>query len=222
MPGPLTAATFWRQAPSPARASPSRQPHRRPGHTPEPRRPAGRHRLRQRQRFRNADGKTCVQLAFERMTAGGDVLDASSPASTSSSSTRGHERRIRRAAQRGRHRPAGFLGHARTPPTGRGRGRLEGVRTPSLVAKAVMDNTDITCWSPPAPSSSLGNWASPSSPTSTRSAPARCGSSGSAGSTRSLARPETAAGGGAARGAADGPRRPDRPDHFYGTINCDG
>jgi N4-(beta-N-acetylglucosaminyl)-L-asparaginase len=39
---------------------------------------------------------------------------------------------------------------------------IEGVRTPSLVAKAVMEMTDYTCWSARGCRSSRATWASPS------------------------------------------------------------
>ena len=52
------------------------------------------------------------------------------------------QRRLRRAAERGRSGPARFVLHARSTRRAGGVGALEGVRTPSLVAKAVMDLTD--------------------------------------------------------------------------------
>jgi N4-(beta-N-acetylglucosaminyl)-L-asparaginase len=92
---------------------------------------------------RNADGKTCVQLAFERMTAGGDVLDALvagvnivelDPEDTSVGygglpNAEGIVQ-LDSSVMHGPRRQAGAVA------------ALEGVRTPSLVAKAVMDNTD--------------------------------------------------------------------------------
>jgi N4-(beta-N-acetylglucosaminyl)-L-asparaginase len=62
---------------------------------------------------------------------------------------------------------------------------IEGVRTPSLVAKAVMDTPTITCWSARARRSSRGPWASRSRTTSTPRTRAGCGWNGSAASTRS-------------------------------------
>ena len=83
--------------------------------------------------------ETGVQRAFQLMTSGGDVLDAFiagvnlvelDPQKTASATA---------AAQRRRRRAARLLLHARAGEARRRRGQLEGVRTPSLVAKAVME-----------------------------------------------------------------------------------
>ena len=92
---------------------------------------------------RNGDGKTCVQLAWERISAGGDVLDALvagvnivelDPADTSVGygglpNAEGVVQ-LDSSVMHGARKQAG------------GVAALEGVRTPSLVAKAVMDVTD--------------------------------------------------------------------------------
>jgi N4-(beta-N-acetylglucosaminyl)-L-asparaginase len=94
-------------------------------------------------RSRNADGRTCVQLAFEQMTAGTDVLDALvagvnivelDPADSSVGygglpNAEGVVQ-LDSSVMHGPRRQAGAVA------------ALEGVRTPSLVAKAVMESTD--------------------------------------------------------------------------------
>ncbi len=94
-------------------------------------------------RSRGADGRTCVQTAFERMTAGEDVLDALiagvnivelDPEDTSVGygglPNADGVVQLDSCCMHGPKRRAG------------GVASLEGVRTPSLVAKAVMNLTD--------------------------------------------------------------------------------
>ncbi|MEQ8859325.1 MAG: N(4)-(beta-N-acetylglucosaminyl)-L-asparaginase [Pseudomonadales bacterium] len=92
---------------------------------------------------RNADGLTCVELAFRRMTTGSDVLDALiagvnivelDPEDTSVGYGGLPDAdgvvTLDSCCMHGPRRRAG------------GVGALQGVRTPSLVARAVADNTD--------------------------------------------------------------------------------
>jgi N4-(beta-N-acetylglucosaminyl)-L-asparaginase len=95
------------------------------------------------QRFRDAEGRTCVELAFAMMVEGADVLDAlitgvnileRDPEDTSVGygglpNAEGVVQ-LDASCMHGPKRRAGAVG------------ALEGVRTPSLVAKAVMDQTD--------------------------------------------------------------------------------
>ncbi len=94
-------------------------------------------------RFRNGGSKTGVELAFEKITKGDDVLDALiagvnlcelDPADTSVGygGLPNHDGVVQLDAScmHGPRKRAGAVG------------ALEGVRTPSLVAKAVMDQTD--------------------------------------------------------------------------------
>jgi N4-(beta-N-acetylglucosaminyl)-L-asparaginase len=75
--------------------------------------------------------------------AGDDVLDALiAGVNIPELDPDGHERRVRRPAERRRRRAAGRVLHAR-PEEARRRGRaLEGVRTPSPWRRLVMDHTD--------------------------------------------------------------------------------
>lgn len=93
--------------------------------------------------YRNGGDKTCVETAFERMTKGEDVLDALvagvnivelDPADTSVGygGLPNHDGVVQLDASC-MHGPKKRAG---------GVGALEGVRTPSLVAKAVMESTD--------------------------------------------------------------------------------
>ena len=93
--------------------------------------------------YKNGGTEVGVQKAFNLITKGADVLDALiagvnicelDPADT--------QRRLRRPAQRRRRRAARLVLHARADEARRRRRRLEGVRTPSLVAKAVLEQTD--------------------------------------------------------------------------------
>src|SRR5678815_2100449 len=93
--------------------------------------------------FKNADGKTCVALAFERLTKGADVLDALiagvnilelDPDETSVGyGGLPNAEGIVQLDASVMHGPLKRAGAVAC---------LEGVRTPSLVAKAVMDHTD--------------------------------------------------------------------------------
>jgi len=95
------------------------------------------------QRFRNGGTKTCVETAFEQMTAGTDVLDALiagvnivelDPADTSVGygglPNSDGVVQLDSCCMHGPRKRAG------------GVGAIEGVKTPSLVARAVMNNTD--------------------------------------------------------------------------------
>lgn len=94
-------------------------------------------------RYKNGGTKTCVQLAFEQMTSGTDVLDALiagvnivelDPADTSVGygglPNADGVVQLDACCMHGPKKKAG------------GVGALEGVKTPSLVAKAVMEHTD--------------------------------------------------------------------------------
>ena len=94
-------------------------------------------------RFRNGGPKTCVETAFEKMTAGGDVLDALiagvnivelDPEDTSVGfgglPNSDGVVQLDASCMHGPTKRAGAVG------------ALEGVKTPSLVAKAVMERTD--------------------------------------------------------------------------------
>ncbi|MEO6222996.1 MAG: N(4)-(beta-N-acetylglucosaminyl)-L-asparaginase [Vicinamibacterales bacterium] len=94
-------------------------------------------------RFRNGGTKTCVEIAFERMTQGGDVLEAliagvniveldpldNSVGYGGLPNAEGVVQ-LDASVMHGPKKRAGAVG------------ALEGVRTPSLVAKAVMESTD--------------------------------------------------------------------------------
>jgi len=95
------------------------------------------------QRFKNGGTKTCVETAFEQMTGGTDVLDALiagvnivelDPADTSVGfgglPNSDGVVQLDSCCMHGPRKRAG------------GVGALEGVKTPSLVARAVMNNTD--------------------------------------------------------------------------------
>ena len=94
--------------------------------------------------FKNGGDKTCVETAFERMIEGrGRARRAHRRRQHRRARSGGHQRRLRRPAERRRRRPARFVGAC----TGRRKragavARIEGVRTPSLVAKRVMEETD--------------------------------------------------------------------------------
>ncbi len=94
-------------------------------------------------RSRNSDGETCVEVAFRKMTAGDDVLDSliagvniveldPDDASVGYGGRPNADGVVQldSCCMHGPKRQAG------------GVGALEGVRAPSLVAKAVMDHTD--------------------------------------------------------------------------------
>ena len=104
-----------------------------------------------------------------------------------------------------------------------GVGAIEGVKTPSLVAKAVMEHTDHHLVVGRAPSSSRAQWASRWSPTSTRKIRARNGCKWKQHSDplHYIKDPESAR-----RRCADHlmtwSRPASRRDHLYGTINCNG
>ena len=92
--------------------------------------------------FKNGGSENAVQRAFRLITEGKDVLDAliagvNIPEHDPLETGIGYGALPNAAAS-----SAGRVVHARPEEAGRrGRG-IEGVRTPSLVAKAVMDNTD--------------------------------------------------------------------------------
>ncbi|MBH16659.1 MAG: glycosylasparaginase [Acidobacteria bacterium] len=94
-------------------------------------------------RSRNSDGETCVEVAFRKMTAGDDVLD-SLIAGVNIVELDPNDASV---GYGGRPNADGVVQldsccmHGPKRQAG-GVGALEGVRAPSLVAKAVMDHTD--------------------------------------------------------------------------------
>ena len=94
-------------------------------------------------RSRNSDGETCIEVAFRKMTAGDDVLD-SLIAGVNIVELDPNDASV---GYGGRPNADGVVQldsccmHGPKRQAG-GVGALEGVRAPSLVAKAVMDHTD--------------------------------------------------------------------------------
>ena len=94
-------------------------------------------------RSRNSDGETCIEIAFRKMTAGDDVLD-SLIAGVNIVELDPNDASV---GYGGRPNADGVVQldsccmHGPKRQAG-GVGALEGVRAPSLVAKAVMDHTD--------------------------------------------------------------------------------
>ena len=115
--------------------------------------------------------------------------------------------------------------HARPAKRAGGGGRLEGVRTPSLVARRWPDLTDHHLLvGQRRPGVRAAAWASRSRTTSTPRTRASSGWSGSAASTPSTTSTPRSASGGRARGHARQMMAEGLidPRHDYGTINCNG
>ena len=93
---------------------------------------------------RQGGDQTCGETAYERMVKGEDVLDSLIAGVNIYRRTRSgrYQCRLWRAAELRRRGAARCFGHAWTDQHKSAVASIEGVRTPSLVAKRVMEDTD--------------------------------------------------------------------------------
>ncbi len=175
--------------------------------------------------YRNGGPRTCVEEAYQRIVKGEDVLD-SLIAGVNIVELDPDEMYVGYGGLPNADGVVQLDSCCMHGPLKRAGGVacLEGVRTPSRVAKAVLDHTDHHLLVGAGRAGVRARrWASRSRPTSTPTSRGRSGSSGNAGSTRATGSTRPSG-----RDAAEAARRAMVADglldssHRWGTINCDG